>query len=88
VIRILFTDIPGWIGAVLILIAFWLLTHRVVHSHSYPYLGLNLVAGILLGYDAWVHRTYAGLSINIAWVLIALYGLGWAHKRKPPVLKR
>lgn len=84
----MFTDIPGWIGAVLILLAFWLLTHKAVHSHSYTYLGLNLVAGLLLGYDAWVHATFAGLSLNIVWVAIAIYGLGWAHKRKAPKMRR
>ena len=87
-IVILFADIPGWIGAVLIVLAFWLLTHKVVHSHSRAYLYLNLIAGLLLGYDAYVHQTFAGLSINIVWIVIALYGLGWAHKRRPPKLKR
>ena len=83
-IIILIYDIPGWIGAVLIVLAFWLLTHKVVHSHSRAYLGLNLAAGLLLAYDAYIHHTFAGLAINIVWIVIALYGLGWAHKRKAP----
>ena len=83
-IEILFTDIPGWIGALFILLAFWMMTHKVVHSHSRICFGLNLLAGVLLAYDAWLHKTYAGLAINIVWVVIAIYGLGWAHKRKAP----
>ncbi len=87
-IGILFADIPGWIGAFFILLAFWLLTHKVVHSHSYTYLAFNLLGGLLLGYDAYSHNTYAGLVLNIVWVVIAIYGIGWAHKRKAPKLKR
>ena len=80
----LVTELPGWIGAFFIILAFWLLTHKVVHSHSKTYFTLNLLAGVFLAYDAWVHRTLAGLAINIVWIVIAVYGLGWAHKRKSP----
>lgn len=82
------SEVPGWIGAVFIILAFWLLTHKVTHSHSYLYMGLNLIAGLLLAYDAWVHKTMAGLTLNIVWIVIAVYGLGWAHKRKTPKLSR
>ena len=87
-IFILATDIPGWIGAAGIVVAFWLLTHKVTHSHSYVYMGINLIAGVFLAYDAWVHNTMAGLTLNIVWIVIAVYGLGWAHKRKEAKLKR
>ena len=82
------TELPGWIGAFGIVLAFWLLTHKVTHSHSLLYLGINLVAGILLAYDAWVHNTMAGLALNVVWIVIAVYGLGWAHRRKSPRLER
>jgi formate hydrogenlyase subunit 3/multisubunit Na+/H+ antiporter MnhD subunit len=85
---IIFADIPGWIGAFFILLAFWLLTHKVVHSHSYTYMMLNLFGGILLAFDAWSHNTYAGFVLNLVWICIAVYGIGWAHKRKPVKLKR
>lgn len=82
------TELPGWIGAFGIVLAFWLLTHKATHSHSFLYLGLNVLAGILLAYDAWVHKTMAGLTLNIVWIVIAIYGIGWAHKRKEVKLKR
>jgi len=88
VIFILATDIPGWIGAFGIVLAFYLLTHKSVYSHSYLYLGLNLIAGALLAYDAWIHKTFAGLTLNLIWIIIAIYGLGWAHKRKAPKMAR
>lgn len=78
----------GWAGAALILLAFWLLTHKVVHSHSYTYLGLNLVGGIMLMYEAWIHESHAAFTLNIIWIIVAVYGLGWAHKRREVKLKR
>jgi len=88
VIRIFFADIPGWIGAFLILLAFWLLTHKVVHSHSYTYMLLNLFGGAFLAFETWRKLSYASFVLNIIWVVIAIYGIGWAHRRKEVKLKR
>ncbi len=87
-IVILINEIIGWTGAAAILLAFWLLTHKVVHSHSYVYLGLNLLGGVALAYEAWTHLSHASFVLNLIWIAIAIYGLGWAHKRKAPKLKR
>lgn len=81
-------DVPGWIGAFLILLAFWLLTHKVVHSHSYTYFNLNLLGALLLSFESWRKAAHASFVLNIIWAMIAIYGLGWAHKRKPPKMKR
>ena len=81
-------DIIGWLGAALILLAFWLLTHKVTHSHSYTYLLLNLAGVLLLAIETRRHESYASFVLNVVWVLIAIYGLGWAHRRKEAKLKR
>ncbi len=80
--------IIGLIGAACILLAFWLLTHKVVHSHSKTYLGLNLVGGILLAFETYTHESFASFALNIIWVAIAIYGLGWAHRRKEAFRKK
>ena len=78
----------GWLGAACILLAFWLLTHKATHSHSYSYLGLNLLGGLFLSVETFTHESYASFVLNLCWILVAVYGLGWAHKRKAPKLKR
>ena len=78
----------GWVGAFFILLAFWLLTHKTIHSHSYFYLGLNLFGGLFLAYETWNHASFASFALNSVWVVIAIYGIGWAHKRKSPKLER
>lgn len=77
----------GWTGAAAILLAFWLLTHKVIHSHSKVYMGLNLIGGIALAYEAWIHFSHASFVLNLVWIVIAIYGLFWAHKRKAPKIK-
>jgi len=81
-------DVVGWMGAALILLAFWLLTHKVVHSHSYEYLFLNLLGGFFLAFETWRHGSLASFALNVIWVAIAIYGIGWAHKRREPKKKR
>lgn len=83
-VHILLTNLAGWLGAACILLAFWLLTHKATHSHSYAYLGLNLIGGALLALETYLHESYASFALNAVWVIIAVYGLGWAHRRKEP----
>jgi len=78
----------GWIGAACILAAFWLLTHKTVHSHSYTYLGLNLFGGLFLFHETYTAGVHASSALNVVWVAIAIYGLGWAHKRKEVKMER
>ena len=81
-------ELSGWIGAACILAAFWLLTHKAVHSHSYTYLGLNLIGGLFLFHETYTHESNASAVLNIVWVAIAIYGLGWAHKLKEVKMER
>ena len=81
-------DLAGILGAFLVLLAFWLLTHKVIHSHSYIYLGLNFAGGLALAFETWTRGARASFALNIIWAGIAIYGLGWAHKRKSPKMKR
>jgi len=83
----LFENFAGWVGAFLILLAFWLLTHKVVHSHSHTYLGLNLLGGLALASETWRQSAYASFVLNVCWVIIAVYGVGWAHRRRAPKLE-
>jgi len=78
----------GWIGAACILLAFWLLVHKVVHSHSYTYLSLNIFGGLFLFHETFTHGVHASAALNIIWVAIAVYGLVLGHKRKDVKLKR
>ncbi len=67
-------DVIGWIGAALILIAYFLITKRIVDAKSRLYHLLNLVGGIGLGYNTYYYTAYPSTVVNIFWIIIAVYG--------------
>ncbi|MBE0680851.1 MAG: hypothetical protein IH589_02970 [Anaerolineales bacterium] len=74
-------DIIGWIGTILYLIAYGLVSAKKAESDSWLYQGLNIVAGTLLIVNTFYLRAYPSAGLNIAWVGIAVLTLGrkfWA----------
>lgn len=71
----LFIDIIGWIGAFLILLAYFLLTHHDLNSRSKIYHYMNFLGAILLGISAYSRTAYPSFATNVIWVFVALYGL-------------
>lgn len=53
-------DILGWLGAVLYLVAYGLVSAKKVESDSWTYQGLNIVAGTMLIINTYY---FAGVSI-------------------------
>ena len=76
----------GLVGGILILAAYFMLTHKELHPHSKTYQTMNLVGGILLAINTAIDHAYASAFINIAWSIIAIYGilkgLGMGSKKK------
>ena len=77
----LLVDVAGWIGAALILIAYYLITKRIVDAKSRLYHSLNLIGGAGLAYNTYVYTAYPSTIVNIFWIAIAVYGL-WESLRK------
>jgi hypothetical protein len=71
----LLIDIFGWYGIIAILVAYSLVTLKIVLSHNMIYLILNLTgaAGILL--HSYIKKDYQPVVLNLIWIAIALIGL-------------
>ncbi len=69
-------DIIGWLGTILYLIAYGLVSAKKVEGDSWLYQGLNIVAGTLLIVNTFYLRAYPSAGLNIAWVGIAVLTLG------------
>jgi len=41
-----------------------------------------------LCFETFFNHSYSSFALNFVWVIVALYGLGWAHRRKPAKLTR
>ncbi len=81
-----FANIIGLTGVGLILLAYFLLqTGRLSARHIY-YSLLNLVGAIMHLYSLIYFLNLASVVIEIFWVVISLYGV-WAALRRKPSLK-
>lgn len=78
----IFMDTLGWIGTVLYLIAYLLISLKKLEGDSLAYQGMNIVAGILLVINTFYWRAYPSLGLNAAWISIGLFILGrkWISK--------
>ncbi|MBN1453827.1 MAG: hypothetical protein JW963_22625 [Anaerolineales bacterium] len=72
----IFVDVLGWVGTILYLVAYALVSVKKVEGDSFLYQGLNIVAGILLVINTFYWRAYPSLGLNAAWIGIALFTLG------------
>lgn len=71
-------EMVGWSGTALVVAAYLLLTKRALKSDSSSYQLLNLIGAIGIGFNSLVNHAYPSVGINIAWSLIAVYGLAKA----------
>ncbi|MFL7869654.1 MAG: hypothetical protein AB8I58_12545 [Anaerolineales bacterium] len=72
----IFVDVLGWVGTVLYLVAYALISVKKVEGDSLFYQGMNIVAGILLVINTFYWRAYPSLGLNAVWIGIALFTLG------------
>lgn len=68
-------EIIGWIGAVLIVGAYFLNINGKLKSSSTVYIISNLIGGIFFTINTLVHQAYPSMIVNIIWVFIAVAAL-------------
>jgi len=71
----LLIEIAGWIGAALVVIAYFLITYKKLDRESKIYHEMNLVGGLLTGVNAAINQAYPSTALNVMWVVVAIYGL-------------
>ncbi|MBI3162612.1 MAG: hypothetical protein HYZ23_08885 [Chloroflexi bacterium] len=69
-------NILGWIGTILYLVAYGLVSAKKAEGDSWTYQGLNIIAGALLIVNTIYLHAYPSAGLNIAWVGIAVLTLG------------
>lgn len=70
----------GWVGAIALLLGYFLVSRRHVRPDSALYQGLNLVGSILLLINTLANRAYPSAFVNLIWLGIA--GVGMVEARK------
>lgn len=76
-----FIETIGWIGAVLIVGAYFFNINGKLKSSSVVYIISNLVGGVFFTINTYVHQAYPSMIVNIIWVIIAIAAI--LKKDKP-----
>jgi hypothetical protein len=71
----LLINILGWIGSVLYLIAYALVSMKKTQGDSILYQGMNIFAGILVVIYTLFWGAYATTGLNAVWVAIGFFTL-------------
>lgn len=63
-------EVAGWAGALLILLAYLLLSAGKLTGQSLLYQGMNVVGAAGFVINGWWHRALPSASLNVLWLLI------------------
>ncbi|MCX2474937.1 hypothetical protein OQZ33_11405 [Pedobacter sp. MC2016-05] len=68
-------DTLGWIGALLFLISYFLLISKRWSATSFAFHLCNILGGVLLSASTLYDASYPATFVNLAWAMIAGYGM-------------
>jgi len=69
---LLVNDILGWVGAVLIVIAYVFAAIGILPADAPISLVLNIVGSVGVIYASWPRAAYQSVALNAVWALVAL----------------
>lgn len=65
-------DALGWLGMVLYVSAYYLVSSGRLSGRALLFQGLNMVAAVLVALNAGYYGSYPSCAVNLAWFLIGL----------------
>ncbi len=68
-------QISGWIGTVLIVSAYLLVSVKRMNASSRSYQWMNLVGAVALGVNVFHQQSWPALALEIVWGAIAIFAL-------------
>jgi hypothetical protein len=63
-------EVAGWAGALLILLAYLLLSMGKLTGQSLTYQGMNIVGAVGFVINGWWHGALPSAALNVLWLLI------------------
>ena len=68
-------DSIGWVGALLLLAAYALVSMRKLEGDSLVYQLLNMLGGTFLIVNSFHYKAFPSVGVNVAWIGIAIYSM-------------
>ena len=75
-------EIAGWGGALLILLAYLLLSSGRLTGQALAYQAMNVVGACGFVVNGWWHRALPSATLNILWLMIGLFASFQILKRR------
>lgn len=63
----------GWIGSLLLIIAYWLVSKKSIKPESTFYHSLNINGSILLIVNTCYYGAFPSAAVNIVWVIMGVF---------------
>ena len=76
----LWFDAIGWVGAIALLIAYAMVSHKKLVADSAMYQFLNISGSLLLAANTIFYGSYPSTFVNLIWAGIAVFAIA-ARKR-------
>ena len=79
-------NVLGWIGAAVLLLAYWLVSTQRTTGNSGMYQGMNLLGAIFVLANSLYYGAYPSVGVNAAWIAIGAYALATrvSHRTSVP----
>lgn len=75
-------EIVGWAGAVLLLLAYLLLSTGKLSGQSLVYQGMNVVGAAGFVINGWWHGALPSAALNILWLMIGAFASIRIYKKR------
>ena len=76
----IFVQVVGWIGAFLVVLAYFLVSYKKVQGDSRAYQLMNLIGAVGVGINASYQEALPSFAIQIVWGMIAIVALAKSLK--------
>ena len=70
-----FSEIIGWAGTTLIVLAYSLNTFGFVSVESFVYPAINLFGALFLGFSVFRKKAWAATTLQVVWGIVAIVSL-------------
>lgn len=77
----LLSNIVGWIGTLLIVLAYYLVSSKKVSGDSKVYQLMNFVGALGIIVNTLVQKAWPAMTLNIVWAIIAIKTLLLVKRR-------
>ena len=78
-LELIFVEAVGWIGAGLILAAYFLVSHNKLTGQSFAFQWMNLLGATGLIINSGYHGAIPSLALNLIWLGIAAFAIWSIH---------